>query len=156
MNEISKGRLYYAEAPGRNRYAKFFFLGCVLLLNIATVMSLAGHIVRQESINWASEAVQFLFNIAFTVYMVPTLLLECQSVEVTEHGVNLRVLLWKSRLGFSEVELFQVFRFFTWSILRTSRCFYLINRRDLANFDQLMLILCTRVPFQAPGGNQDH
>ncbi|MBK7746789.1 MAG: hypothetical protein IPP57_10700 [Candidatus Obscuribacter sp.] len=140
-------KLFYSQRKRRKHYVRFFFLFFVVMLNVSTIGSLVGRLLHHGQVSLTAELFQFVFNLALDLYILPSLLLEADSVEVDDQGINIKVLLWQSQLKFADVQSFQVIKYFTWAILKTRRCFYLINRRDLPNFDELLVILSSRVPF---------
>lgn len=96
--------------------------------------------------NMGVEVFQFLFVLFIDAYMLPSLLFEINSLAIGENGLEIGALLWRTRVPYEDVVSFKVPTMLTWAILRTKRCFYLINRRDIPKFQELMVLLGARLP----------
>lgn len=130
----------------RKHIACYAFFACVLLLNIATPMSFVNRYSHHMPMNMGVEVFQFLFVLFIDAYMLPSLLFEINSLAIGENGLEIGALLWRTRVPYEDVVSFKVPTMLTWAILRTKRCFYLINRRDIPKFQELMVLLGARLP----------
>ena len=85
----------------------------------------------------SKELLFFVFvGIVNVLFAVPAIF-EVNRARVTNETLQLNTLLWRSRLKWSDLVEFEQPRFLKFAILRTKRCFYLINRRDIIAFDSL-------------------
>ncbi|MBS1993602.1 MAG: hypothetical protein JSS83_23970 [Cyanobacteria bacterium SZAS LIN-3] len=124
------------------RWLLFVFL---VGLNIAMPGSLIERLIRHVPIQPGPEAVQFLFLLLCDLYMLPSAVFEVNSVTVRDGEVILGCLLWKSKLKKDQIVSFKIPKMLTWALLRTPRCFYLINRADFGNFEELATLIEQRV-----------
>ena len=138
--------IFYSQRPRKLQRKRIFFFACLVLLNISGPLSLVTRLIHHDLVNWGAEMFHLGCVILINIYMLPSVLFEVDSIEVTESGLKVKNLLWTSQATFSEVKSFDVRQFFIWAILKTQSCFYLINRRDLPNFDELVSILSARLP----------
>jgi len=116
------------------RWLMFIFLAG---LNIAMIMSFLERLYKHVPMQVGPELVQFLFLIACDMYFLPTAIFEVNYVTLCGEELTVATLLWKSKLARKDIVSFVAPRWLTWGLLRTPRCFYLINRADIPNFDEL-------------------
>lgn len=147
MPDTSQPSILFASQRKRSLHRKrLFFFVCLVMLNFSGPLSLASRLLRHGDPNWGAEIFHLVCVIVIDLYMVPSVIFEVDSVEVNESGLVIKNLLWKSTPTFAEVKSFDVRQFFVWAILKTRRCFYLINRRDLPNAEELIALLQSRLP----------
>jgi len=120
------------------RWIMFVFL---VGLNVAMPMSLFERLARHNAVQLGPELVQFLFLAACDMYFLPTAIFEVNYVTVRGEELIVANLLWKTKLQRKDIVSFVCPRWLTWGLLRTPRCFYLINRADIANFDELASLI---------------
>ena len=138
--------LYKCSRLRRKHYMRLFFFFCLFLLNAASLLSLINRLVDHRAVQVSAELFHFLCVFVIDIYMVPSVIFEVDELTVREDGLTVKALLWQRHLRFEQVVSFQNHKNFLWAILRTARCFYLINKRDMKNFDQLVEILDSRLP----------
>jgi hypothetical protein len=61
--------------------------------------------------------------------------------EASRDRLKLKTLLWQANLNWGDIIEFRNPRYLKIAMLRTSRCIYLINKRDLTNYGQLEQII---------------
>ncbi len=132
---------------------RWLLMLCVVGLNIFLPMSLLTRVFNHSAVNFGFEAVQALFLLACDIYFLPVCLLEPKSISLEGDKLVVNTLLWTARLGAADIVSFSVPRALTWGLLRTRRCFYLINRSDIKNFDELAVLIAQRLlPGAKPPG----
>jgi hypothetical protein len=124
--------------------SRWFLFVCVLGLNIAMPMSFLDRILRHATISPGPELVQFLFLLGCDLYFIPVTVFEVHSITISGDAMQVATLLWKSKLTKNDVVSLQMPNILTWAILRTRRCFYLINRLDIPHFEQLATLISQR------------
>lgn len=138
--------LFSTERKRSLQRKRLFFFVCLIMLNFSGPLSLISRLLRHGEPNWGAEIFHLICVVVIDLYMVPSVIFEVDSIEVNETGLVIKNLLWKSTPTFAEVKSFEVRQFFVWAILKTARCFYLINRRDIPNAEELIVLLDSRLP----------
>ncbi|MBU6451452.1 MAG: hypothetical protein KGS72_06725 [Cyanobacteria bacterium REEB67] len=132
---------------------RWLLMLCVVGLNIFLPISVLTRVLHHGTVNFGFEAVQGLFLLACDMYFLPVCLLEPKSITLQGDELVVNTLLWKARLCAADIVSFSVPRALTWGLLRTKRCFYLINRSDIKNFDELAVLIAQRLlPGAKPAG----
>lgn len=139
--------LYKCSRQRRKHYMRLFFFCCLFLLNVASPLSLINRLfVDARTVQVSAELFHFLCIFVIDIYMVPSVIFEVDELTIREDGLTIKALLWRRDFCFDQIVDFQNHKNFLWAILRTTRCFYLINKRDMKNFEQLVEILDSRLP----------
>ena len=130
--------LYKCSRMRRKHYMRLFFFFCLFLLNVASPLSLINRLlVDSRTVQVSAELFHFLCIFVIDIYMVPSVIFEVDELTIREDGLTIKALLWRRDFRFDQIVAFQNHRNFLWAILRTARCFYLINRREIKGFDKL-------------------
>jgi hypothetical protein len=133
------------EEPGVETYKRalwkhllrYVILSTIVLLNISTVMSFLTRLPDKQMMNPWQEIFFFLtVAIVNLLFAVPAIF-EVNRARLAPEGLQLNTLLWRTRLKWSDLVEFEQPRFLKFAILRTKRCFYLINRRDIYSYESL-------------------
>ena len=109
----------------------------VIFLNIGLVMSMFERHGKQLPIQLANELVAILFVLFIDVIILLPALLEVDMARVADDGLVLKVLLFTKFIPWSDIKAFHRPRWLKVAILKTERCFYLINKRELRDFEVL-------------------
>lgn len=116
---------------------RYFGAIIMLMLNISMTMSFITRLRHGYTMDPFKEVFFFLFlGIINLLFLIP-LLFEANKVETTAESIRLHNLFWRRTLKWEQIESFEIPRFFKFSIIKTARCFYLINKYDLKPFDDL-------------------
>jgi|AGTN01.1.fsa_nt_gi hypothetical protein len=145
----SKGKLQIfkqkAEEPGVETYKRplwkhllrYIIAFTIAVLNFSIVMSFITRLEHGQSMDVLKELFFFVFvGIVNVLFAVPAIF-EVNRARVDDETLQLDALLWRTRLKWGDLVEFEQPRFLKFAILRTKRCFYLINRRDIIAFDTL-------------------
>lgn len=116
------------------RYSGVFIL---LTLNVAMTMSLITRAQHGALLDPFREGIFFVFLFIIDALLLLPLLFEANRVETTAEHIRLYTLFWRRTLNWDQVVSFEIPKYFKFSILKTGRCFYLINKYDLKPFDEL-------------------
>jgi len=92
------------------------------------------------------ELMSFLFLVFIDVAMLIPMILEANEVIVTPEYLTLKMLYFKKRLAWSQISEFRRWPFLVYTAVKSGRCFYLINKREIKGFDKLAKIIEERVP----------
>lgn len=145
----SKGKLQLfkqkGEEPGVETYKRplwkhllrYIIVFTIAVLNISIVMSFITRLDHGHSMDVFKELFSFVFvGIVNVLFAVPAIF-EVNRARIDDETLQLNTLLWRTRLKWGDLLEFEQPRFLKFAILRTKRCFYLINRRDIIAFDSL-------------------
>lgn len=119
-------------------WVRSFGVCVIVILNISLVLSTID-IHRMHAIpDIRREILSFLVVIFFDLLVLIPTILEVDQVMATPEKVVLKTLLWTSRVPWKEISGFFNPIYLTCMILRTPRCFYLINKRDIQPLEELI------------------
>lgn len=116
---------------------RYFGVSTMILLNVAMVMSLITRAEKNLLMDPWREGVFFIFLGFINLFLLVPLLFEANRVETGKETIRLYTLFWRRTLTWDKVLSFDVPRFFKFSVLKSKRCFYLINKYDMKPFDDL-------------------
>lgn len=116
---------------------RLFGLFIVVTLNISLVLS-----NLRLMMSYRMDLGHALFSFAILIvldvlFLLPTIF-EVDSVVVTPDSLNLNALLWRAKLPWSQVLSCNKPTYLAFAIVKTARCFYLINKRDIPDFADLL------------------
>lgn len=125
------------------RYPAVFML---LLLNVAIVMSFIERIPKHQTMDPLKEAFFFLFVLFIDLFWLVPMIFEVNKVDTDSDGVRVSTLFWKSQFPWDRILKFEQPRFLKFALMRTARCFYLINKYDLKPYYELAAIIAAKMP----------
>ncbi len=129
------------------RHVSRLFISIIIVaLNFCMVMSAIDRIKNGTLMPIHMEFVSFLFIIFIDVFMLIPMILEANEVIVTPQYLTIKMLFFKKRLAWSQIDEFKQWPFLVYTAIKSGRCFYLINRREIKGFDKLAQIILERVP----------
>ena len=126
--------------------ARFGGFALVVVLNIALIMSDVSHhhAVKPYS-HRVNELLLYGVLLFFNLLILIPALFEVRWLKSSPEGVQLATLWWKSKLTWKDLIEFRHPRYLKMAMLRTRRCFYILNRRDLTNYDLIEAVLAEKV-----------
>lgn len=119
-------------------WLRYFGVTVIVLLNISLVMSTIQLHGARTAPDIGSEIFSFALVIFFDITVLLPTILEVDQVQATPNWLIFKTLFWTSRIPWGEILALHNPLYLTFVIVRTPRCFYLLNRRDLQPFDQLL------------------
>lgn len=140
MNNILRFRRHPLK-----HFPRYFFLIIVIGMNISMWMSVLSRMHTGFVFDLGQEAIQFAFLAMVDLYLLPTLILEVNSLGFGDCTLSIGALLWRSSIPYESLRGFWMPKYFALAILRTPRCFYLIRRKDLGDFDRIMDLLVEKI-----------
>ncbi len=126
--------------------SRIFISVIIVALNVSMVMSALDRYKHGQAMPMHMEVVSFLFLIFIDVTMLVPMMLEANEVIVTPEFLTLNMLFFRKRLAWSKISEFKQWKFLVYTGVKSGRCFYLINRREIKGFDKLAKIITERVP----------
>jgi hypothetical protein len=134
----------------KRHWFKHFSRICISLiivaLNVCMVMSSVDRMLHGGSMPIHMELLSFLFLAFIDITMFVPMVLEANEVIATPSHLTLKLLYFKKTLAWSQISEFKTWNFLVYAGVKSGRCFYLINRREIKGFDKLAKIIAERVP----------
>lgn len=119
-------------------FVRFFFIGIIVLLFVAlTIRSYELHFVYKNGFD-VREIVIYLWATIILLPFLPTLVFEADKVELGTDGLRLKNLFYGAHEKWEDIRSFKNPIYLKFAILRGKKGFYLLNKRDLPNFEQLV------------------
>lgn len=129
-----RGKRY--KRAGWKHLVKWFGTIVIVLLNVSLVIStLQGH-MRGTSPPLATELFTFVVVLFFDVTALLPSILEVNEVWIEPDHLTIGNLVWKSKVPWPDVVSFEKPLWLAFAILKTRKCIYLINSRDIKPFDE--------------------
>lgn len=85
-----------------------------------------------------TDGLLLLLVLCISIPLVPQLILEVQSVKIDEDGLCLRNLIWGFKEKWEDLTELKNPQYLKFAILRGKKFWYLLNRRDLPDFERLV------------------
>ncbi|MBI4534616.1 MAG: hypothetical protein HY711_11790 [Candidatus Melainabacteria bacterium] len=129
--------VYFTRARWKH-WIRYFAVSIIVLLNIGLLLSNIQ--LFQEGRPF--ELRQVVFSLFLAIFfdltvLVPTML-EVDKLWATPDKVILKTLFWTSKIPWDHIRQFHNPLYLTFAILRTPRCCYFLNKRDLQPADELI------------------
>lgn len=132
------------KRAGWKHYVRYFAASTLFLLNVAITMSFIERMGRHHAMDPFKEIFFFGFVLFIDIFMLLPLIFETNRVETDAEGIKMTTLLWKTRVPWDKVLRFEQPQFLKFAILRTAKCFYLLNKRDLKPYFELASIIISK------------
>lgn len=123
---------------------RVFFALIILMLNITTVLSDIERHGKHVGLSWEQEVFMFFFLLLIDATILIPILFEVHSVEVTPEKATFQTLFFRKGVPWDNIVKFKQWRYVVYALVRTPRCFYLINRRDIKGFPDLAQTIMER------------
>src|SRR5262249_15592823 len=78
--------------------------------------------------------------------MLVPIIFEVDTALVTNDKLVLKTILWKATLAWQDILSFKSAPPWRFAMLKTKRCFYLLNKRDIKRFEQLAETITSKAP----------
>lgn len=116
---------------------RIFGIVLMAVLNVSLVMS---DIERANNASHFSLMHEFITYVALflldTTVLMP-LLFEVDKIEVFNDMVVLKAIFWTAKLKWDDIQYFKTPPMLKFAVLKSQRCYYLINKRDIKQFPEL-------------------
>lgn len=120
--------------------------GMLALLNVAIFMSFVERLPRYQHMDPFRELF-FFGTVAFIdIFLFVPIVFEVNRIETDKDGLSLSTLLWRTRLKWEHITHFEQPKYLKFAIVRTPRCFYLLNKYHLKPFYELAAIISAKMP----------
>jgi len=119
------------------RWSGVVVVGLLNLSLVASNIRLAtgGHMDLRQQLT------SYLFLIFLDVVFLLPAIFEADSVIVTAEELIVSTLVWRARLKWGEILSCRKPAWLAYAVVKTGRCFYLINKRDIPEFPELLELI---------------
>lgn len=117
------------------RWIVFLFVCFLYLLLFLKTYDM--HVIQHRGF-LLQEVIIYCICTIMMIPVIPSVVLEVDRVEIDKEGLVLHNLLFRRREAWSDIVKFIDPKLLKFAILKTRGFFYLLNRRDLPNFDKLV------------------
>jgi hypothetical protein len=128
---------------------RYFYLLMLVGMSVSMPMSMIERAQLHQHIDLGSELFLLLFIVGINILILPSAFFEVNGIIVKADGLKIETMLLPVTVPFDQIISLTVPNYLVWALLRTKRGFYLINRRDIANLDQLYSLLAPKLPSDA-------
>ena len=125
---------------------RYFYLLMLVGLTVSMPMSFVERAQLHHHIDLGSELFMLIFILGINILILPSAFFEVNGIIFSEDGLKIQTMLFPVRVPFDQIVSFTAPNYLVWAVLRTKRGFYLINRKDIANFDELYGLLAPKLP----------
>ena len=113
----------------------------LLVLNISLIGSDVSRLHAHIAINWQIEAVTFLAVAFFDASILVPIIFEVRKIRIWADRIALNTLFWGTELAWSDIVELKLPLFFAIAVIKTKRCFYIINKQDFREFPDFVQII---------------
>lgn len=128
---------------------RYFYLLMLVGMTVSMPMSLIERAQLHHRIDLGSELFLLLFIFGINVLILPSAFFEVNGIIVKEDGLKIETMLLPVIVPFDQIVSLTIPKYLVWAVLRTKRGFYLINRRDITNLDELFGLLAPKLPSES-------
>lgn len=109
----------------------------VLLYSLFVFTSYHTHLVLHQGFN-PKELLAYFLGLVIFVPVFPSVVMEADWVQLKPNGILIKNLLFKNEEAWEDIKSFADPIYLKFSILKGKKFVYLLNRRDLSDYDQLV------------------
>ncbi len=128
----------YQRHASKNFY-QFFGLLIILALNISIAGSDISRGMAHRFLDWRATLPTYAFLIFVDLVMFTPMFMQVKRLQFFDDRLVIETLFWKSKVKWQDIVRFWQPPYMRVAALKTKRCIYLINPRDLDGFDDLIL-----------------
>jgi hypothetical protein len=116
---------------------RIFGIVLMLVLNVSLVMSDVERANKAAHFSLPHELITYLALFLLNTTVLMPLLFEVDKVEVLNDSILLKAIFWTAKLKWDDIQYFKTPPMLKFAVLKSQRCFYLLNKRDLKQFPDL-------------------
>ncbi|CAN5607292.1 hypothetical protein BH10CYA1_BH10CYA1_12090 [soil metagenome] len=122
---------------------RIFGIVLMVVLNVSLVMSDVERANNASHFSLPHELVTYLALILLDTTVLMPLLFEVDKIEVFNESIVLNAIFWKAKLKWEDIQYFKLPPMLKFAVLKSQRCYYLINKRDIKQFAELYASVLT-------------
>lgn len=136
--EAVDGIEYEYQRSRWKHFFRWFMLGVVMMFYLMLfLLSYRAHVLQHKGF-LLQELLGYLLCTIMVAPVIPSVVLEVDYVRTGLEEILFRNLLWARRERWQDIVKLIDPRFLKFAVVRTRTFVYLLNRRDLPHFDELM------------------
>ncbi len=116
---------------------RIFGIVLMVVLNISLVMSDIERAGKAAHFSLIHELITYVALFLLNTTVLMPLLFEVDKIEVLNDMLILKAIFWTAKLKWEDIQYFKTPPMLKFAILKSQRCFYLINKRDIKKFADL-------------------
>jgi hypothetical protein len=117
----------------------------VIVFNITMIGSNIDRYHKGKTLTFERELVAYILLLLCDLMILLPILVEVDIAKVTDDKLILKTTFFKTAIPWTAITEFKLPRYLIYGIVRTNRCFYLINRKLIPRFDRLAREISSRV-----------
>jgi hypothetical protein len=131
------------ERSGWQNIVRWLALGVILAMDTMCVLSTVQHAMAQGATGAfiGKQLISYVLLFICNCAVLPSIIFEAKRVEAFEDRLVIYNLLYKKTLRWEDIRQVVAPMFLKFAILKTQRFFYLINKRDVERFQDLIQII---------------
>lgn len=116
---------------------RIFGIVLMSVLNVSLVMSDIERANKAAHFSLAHELITYVALLLLDTTVLMPLIFEVDKVELFNDSILLKAIFWTARLKWEEIQYFKTPPMLKFALLKSQRCFYLLNKRDIKQFSEL-------------------
>lgn len=116
---------------------RIFGIVLMSVLNVSLVMSDIERANKAAHFSLVHELITYVALLLLDTTVLMPLLFEVDKVELFNDSISLKAIFWTARLKWEEIQYFKTPPMLKFAVLKSQRCFYLLNKRDIKQFSDL-------------------
>jgi len=116
---------------------RIFGIVLMSVLNVSLVMSDIERANKAAHFSLVHELITYVALLLLDTTVLMPLLFEVDKVELFNDSISLKAIFWTARLKWDEIQYFKTPPMLKFAVLKSQRCFYLLNKRDIKQFSDL-------------------
>ena len=117
----------------------------MVVLNVSLVMSGVERASKHMHMSIEKELITYVALLILDAAMLVPIIFEVDKIQLTEDTLILKTVFWTAKVRWADVLSYKTAPMWRYALLRTRKCFYLLNKQDIRNFLDLAPLLCQRI-----------
>lgn len=117
---------------------RIFGIVLMAVLNVSLVMSDIERANNASHFSIPHELITYLALFLLDTTVLMPLLFEVDKIEVFNESIVLKAIFWTAKLKWEDIQYLKTPPMLKFAVLKSQRCFYLINKRDIKGFPELL------------------
>ncbi len=113
----------------------------ILLLNFSLIQAALQISADPHAHSFTEQLPSLLLLLLVDLTMLPPLVFEVDKLIATSDKLIIKTLLWQVKIPWDAIVAIWSPIYMAYAVIRTKRCFYLVNKRDIQPFGELLEIL---------------
>jgi len=134
--DVFEAKVVYQRARWKHGM-RIFGIVLMLVLNVSLVMSDYERASKSLHFSLPHELITYLALLLLDTTVLMPLLFEVDKIEVFNDSIVLNAIFWTAKLKWDDIQYFKTPPMLKFAVLKSQRCYYLINKRDLKQFSVL-------------------